>query len=71
MASAAGLTCLSHGLMTGYTAQALPSLTEEDSFITLTKSEIVWISKFGIIPPLHLHILLTTGSLYRKNVKRL
>jgi hypothetical protein len=47
MASAAGLTCLSHGLMTGYTAQALPSLA--NSSIKLTKLDITWISEFLLL----------------------
>jgi hypothetical protein len=41
----ASWTCISHGLLTGYTAQALPSLMKEDSGMEMTKMHMTWISK--------------------------
>ena len=33
-----------HGLLTGYTAQAIPSMMKDDNQMNMTKSHISWIS---------------------------
>ena len=42
----ASWTCVGHGLLTGYTAQAIPSMMKEDSTIKMTETHKDWISKF-------------------------
>ena len=40
----AAWTCVGHGLLTGYTAQAIPSMMKEDSTIKMTETHKTWIS---------------------------
>ena len=42
----AAWTCVGHGLLTGYTAQAIPSMSKADSRIEMTETHKNWISKY-------------------------
>jgi len=44
----AAWTCVSHGLLTGYTAQAIPSMMKEDSTIKMSEMDKKWIT--SIVP---------------------
>ena len=43
----AAWTCIGHGLLTGYTAQAIPSMSQADSRIEMTETHKNWISKLS------------------------
>ena len=45
----AAWTCVGHGLLTGYTAQALPSMMRADSTIQMTETHKTWISNYFLI----------------------
>ena len=38
-----------HGLLTGYTAQAIPSMMKDDSQMNMTESLRGWISNFVLV----------------------
>ena len=40
---------MGHGLLTGYTAQALPSMMRADSTIQMTETHKTWISNYFLI----------------------
>ena len=43
----AAWTCVSHGLLTGYTAQAIPSMMKEGSTIKMSETDKAWISELS------------------------
>ena len=52
----AAWTCVGHGLLTGYTAQALPSMMRADSRIQMTETHKTWISNYFLLLSLKNHL---------------